>query len=119
MAKIASLQNKATIDLSDKYGLAVKFDVDGVNVVSAATDRAVGVITTGAAAGGISGVCVHGDCKAFAGGTIVAGQHITPGADGRVIATGAGSQDLGIALEGGVAGDLIGIYVIGAVKTNA
>jgi len=119
MTKIVTLPNKASTDLSAKDGYAVKFDTDGLAVCSAATDRVVGVLTTGAASGGNSGVCIHGECKAIAGGTIVAGQHVTPTTDGRVIATGASSQDFGIAIEGGVAGDWITIVVLGAPKTNS
>jgi len=116
---IISLPNKSAVDLSAKDGYAVKFDTDGINVCGAATDRVVGVITHGDIAGGISGVCVQGPCSAVLGGTVLAGQHITPAADGRVIATGASSQDFGIAAEGGVANDRVKIFVLGAPKTNA
>ena len=119
MSKIITLPNKSGVDLSTKDGYAVKFDTDGINVCGAATDRVVGVITTGAAAGGNSGVCVQGSSKAIAGGTIVAGQHVTPTTDGRIIATGATSQDFAIAQEGGVAGDWISIVILGVAKTNS
>jgi len=119
MSKIVTLPNKSATSLSAKEGYAVKFDTDGLNVCAAATDRVVGVLTTGAASGGNSGVCVQGECKAIAGGTILAGQHVTPTTDGRLIATGASSQDFAIAIEGGVAGDWINIVIIGAAKTNA
>ena len=117
MPKIITLPNKSSVDLSTKDGYAVKFDTDGINVCGAATDRVVGVVTHGEAVN--SGVCVHGACKAIAAGTILAGQHVTPTTDGRIIATGASSQDFAIAQEGGVAGDWISIIVLGACKTNA
>lgn len=119
MTHIITLPNKSAVDLSAKDGYAAKFDTDGINVCGAATDRVVGVITTGAVAGGNSGVCVLGACRAIAGGTILAGQHVTPTTDGRLIATGAGSQDFAIAQEGGIAGDWINIVILGVTKTNA
>lgn len=119
MQIVKTFANKSSTDLSAKDGYVVEFDTDGVDVCDAKTDRAIGVITRGGASGAMSDVCVFGECKAIAGGTIVAGQHVTPNTDGTVVATGASSQDFAIALEGGVAGDWINILVIGAPKTNS
>lgn len=119
MQVVKTFANKASTDLSAKDGYVVEFSTDGVNVTDAKTDRAVGVITRGGASGANSDVCIFGEVKAILGGTVVAGQHVTPNTDGTVVVTGASSQDFGIALEGGVAGDWVSIFVIGAPKTNS
>jgi hypothetical protein len=119
MNVIKTFSNKSSTSLTGKEGYAVKFDTDGVNVPSAKTDRVIGIVTSGGASGGQSDVCVFGECTAKAGGTILAGQTIIPDTDGTVLATAASSQDFGIALEGGVDGDWINVFVIGAPKTNS
>lgn len=119
MNVLKSFANKAATDLSAKDGYAVEFDTDGVNACNALTDKVVGVITKGAASGGVSEVCIFGDCQAILGGTVKAGQHLTPHTDGTIVVTAASSQDFAIAIEDGVAGDWIEIFILGVSKTNS
>lgn len=108
--------NTTGADLSTKDGYAVKFSTDGVNVCSAITDQAIGIVTKGQASGE-SDVCVHGECLAKAGGTVTRGQFVIPHTDGTVKDTTSSSQEFAIALESGVAGDFVKIFVLGSNKT--
>lgn len=116
MQVIKSFPNKTGVDLSAKDGYAVKFDTDGINVCSAITDQAIGVITKGQASGE-SDVCVFGECLAKAGAAVTRGKHIIPHTDGTVKDTASSSQEFALALETGVAGDFVQVCVLGSNKT--
>lgn len=109
--------NKAATDLSAKDGYCGKYD-SGLNVCSAITDQAVGIITKGGDTETLqSEVCVHGECLAKAGGTITAGQMVTPHTDSTVVASaGSGCTEFGVALESAVAGDFFKVFVLGSQK---
>ncbi len=117
MNVIKTLPNKTSTDLSGKEGYAVKYDTSGINVCSAITDKAIGIVTRGGETE--SDVCVFGECVAKAGGTVTRGTHIIPHTDGTVKVTAASSQDFGVALESGVAGDWVQVMVLGVSKANA
>lgn len=110
--------NKAATNLSAKDGYVAIYDTGGMNVASAITDKAVGIITVGGDATLLrTEVCIHGECAAICGGTITAGQHLTPHTDGTIVASaGSGCTEFGIALESGVAGDWIKVFVLGGHK---
>jgi len=115
-----TMANKAATDLSDKDGYCAIFD-SGMNVASAITDQVVGIFTKGGDDSVLlSDVCLFGECRAIAGGTVTAGNMLTPHSDGTVIDTTASScQEFALALESGVAGDWVSIFVIGAAKTHS
>lgn len=110
--------NKAATNLSAKDGYVAKYDTGGMNVCSAITDQAVGVITKGGDATLLqSEICIHGETLAICGGTITAGQMITPHSDSTIVASaGSGCTEFGVALESGVAGDWIKVFVFGGHK---
>jgi len=113
-----TLANKTATDLSAYTGYSVMFDTDGINVCSAITDQAIGIITVPGATE--CEVCIEGECPAVAGGAVTRGKYITPHTDGKVINTaGSGCQEFGLALETGVAGDWVQVLVLGSNKTHA
>ena len=118
MQVIKTFVNKAATDLSAKDGYVAKYDTAGMNVCSAITDQAVGVITKGGNTTLLqTEVCMFGECQAICGGTITAGQAITPHSDSTIVASaGSGCTEFGCALESGVAGDWINIFVLGGHK---
>jgi len=117
MSIIKPFPNKTGVDLTGKEGYAVKYDTSGLALCSALTDKAVGIVTRGDAKE--SDVCVFGECLAKAGAPVTRGKHIIPHTDGTVKDTAASSQELGVALESGVAGDLVQVIVLGITKANA
>lgn len=110
--------NKAATDLSAKDGYAAKYDTGGMNVCSAITDQVVGIVTKGGDTTVLkTEVCISGECSAIAGGTITAGQMVTSHTDGTLVASaGSGCTEFAVALESGVAGDWIKVYVLGGHK---
>lgn len=115
MNVIKTLANKTSTDLTGKEGYAVKYDTSGINVCSAITDQAIGVITRGGETD--CDVCILGECVALAGATITAGKHVIPHTDGTVKNTASSSQEFALCLESGVAGDWVQIVVLGSNKT--
>jgi hypothetical protein len=113
--RIVTFANKTNVDLTGKEGYAVKFDTDGVACCSAITDQTVGIVTKGGTTS--SEVAVAGEVLAVAGGTVTRGKFVIPHTDGTVKNTAASSQEFGLALEDGVAGDMVNVLVIGAAKT--
>lgn len=110
--------NKTGVDLSNKEGYAVKFDTDGINVCSAITDQAIGIVTRGGASE--SEVALAGEeVQAVAGGTVTRGKYVIPHTDGTVKNTAASSQEFGLALESGVAGDWVNVLVLGSSKAQS
>lgn len=98
------------------FGKCLEVGSDGrVTIANAVTDTIVGILgyapaTTGAS---VNVILLHGRIKFRAGGTITAGQILVPAADGEVTgvanidALGANVMGVGIALEGGAAGEII------------
>lgn len=99
---------------SAKDGYAMKCSAGVVAVCSAITDRAIGICTKGGtAAEAVTEVCIFGECDAVLGGTVTIGQFVGPHTDSTIVASAESSNaEIGIALEGGVAGDVIKIFVI-------
>jgi hypothetical protein len=109
--------NKAATNLSTKDGYAAKYD-SGVNICSAITDQAIGIISRGGDDTLLqTDVIIFGEALAKAGGTITRGQHITPHTDSTVVASaGSGCTEFAIALESAVAGDFLRVFVLGGHK---
>ena len=118
MNVIKTIENKAATDLSGKDGYAVKYDSGGANVCSAITDQALGIVTQGGDATKLkSDVCIFGETQGILGGSVTAGQMLTPHTDSTLVATAAsGCTEFAVALEDGVAGDWINVFVLGAQK---
>lgn len=108
------MDNKSGVDLTGKEGYAVK-DNTGVDVCSAQTDQATGIVTNGGATQ--SEVCVFGECMMKAGGAVTRGKHLIPHTDGTVKNTASTSQEFALALQDGVAGDMVKGLVLGSNKT--
>ena len=108
----------STVDHSGKDGYAAKYSSGYVIACTAITDQVVGIISKGGtAAEGETEVVIFGEAKAICGGTITKGQMITPHTDSTIVASaGAGCTEFGIALESGVAGDWINVFVYGGHK---
>lgn len=109
---IVNLNNKASTSLVTADMKCVEFDTTGMNVVNAITDVTVGVVVHGGATQ--SDVCIFGECKAIAGGVVTAGKMVVPHTDGTVTVTGGTATEFALALESGVAGDIVTIFVLGA-----
>ena len=110
--------NKTSTDLTGKEGYAAKFDTDGINVCSAITDQAIGIITKGGETE--SDVALAGEVvQAFCGAAVPRGKHVSPHTDGTIKNTASSSQEFGLALETGVAGDWVNILVCGSIKTQS
>lgn len=102
-------------DYSAKAGYLGTFSGETFTVSASATTPATGVILEGAATTGQVSVGILGNlagsCRMKAGGSITKGDWVQQHTDGRVV-TDAGSGGrviVGVALEGGVANDLIEI----------
>lgn len=113
MQVVKTFANKAATDLSAKQGYAAKYDA-GLNVCSAITDLIVGIITRGGDTTDLTTeACVLGECDVLLGGTVTAGQRIQPHTDGTLVVSAASSSsECGIALESGVAGDIVKALII-------
>lgn len=102
---------RATANLDE--GLIVKLENGEAVVATAGTDVALGVTTTNVEAGQVASVrlrSAEGTSKVVLGGTVAAGAKVTAGAGGKAVATTtAGNEVVGIALESGVANDVIEI----------
>lgn len=102
--------NASGVDLTGKEGYAVK-NATGLTLVTGIEDDVVGIVTKGDT--GYSDVCIFGRCKALAGGTLIATEPIMPTTGGKAQAdTNAAARcRLGLALEAGVTGDLVEVFV--------
>ena len=114
---VKTLANKDSTDLTGYEGYAVEFDTTGMNVCNAITDQAVGIITKGGATE--SEVCIFGAALAKCGAAVTAGKMVIPHTDGTIKNTTSSSQEFGLALETGVAGQFVNIFVLGCPKTQS
>jgi hypothetical protein len=117
MSVIKTFNNKTGVDLTGKEGLVAIFDTDGLNVASAVTHPAVGIITRGGTTR--SEVCLLGEVNALAGAAVTAGQAQVPHTDGTIKDTVSTGVRFATALESGVAGDWVKIIVRGSEITAA
>jgi len=93
----------------------VKGGADETKVVvgAAATDKLIGIgDSLGSASGETLDVIIDGIALVKAGGTIAVGDIITSDGTGQALATTtAGNRYIGIAIDPGVSGDLIGVRI--------
>lgn len=109
------LSLRAAADLSGFQYCAVRVSGSfGANLASNATAlTAIGILQNDPTSGHGAVVCVFGESKARAGGTITAGAPVTHDGSGCVIAQVSGSCVLGYAMESAVVLDIIDILVGG------
>lgn len=113
-----SVTLEAAADLSTKQFLAIAVDSNGKAAVCDATSFAAGILQNAPAAGRAATVTYSGVSKAKLGGTVAAGARVTANSSGQIIAATTGDSILGIALIGGVSGD-VGSVLIGAAGAAA
>lgn len=102
----------AGADLSAKQFYVVKPNSSGLAVAANATDlNQIGVLQNNPANGQAATVRVEGVTKAKAGGNVTAGDRVTSDANGAIVAATTGKQVIGLALTGGVANDVITVFL--------
>lgn len=105
----------AAADLSSSQFRFVELGSSGVTVVNAATDKPIGVLQNRPKNGEDATVCVLGPTFVSADGTIAIGASIGTSADGQADSKTPGTDTtqylLGVALEAGAAGQIIGAFV--------
>jgi hypothetical protein len=114
---IVTLKNATSTDLSAYAGYAVKAGTAGIALCTAITDLVIGIITRGGVTH--SEVCILGECQALAGAAITQGTRIIPHTDGTLKATAASASECGFAMETGVAGDMVQVFVIPCMRPSA
>lgn len=103
----------AGADLSTAQYKFVKLNSSGqVILVSAATDRPVGVLQNSPASGGQAAVTIVGGTKVLAGGTASAGNPMFSGSAGTAVTltfgtTGSAAYVTGTYLDDAVSGDIV------------
>lgn len=112
-SRVQSFKATAAMD----RGLAVKAGADNehTQVASAATDKIMGLSNTApTGADEMTEVCLPGGgAKGKLGGTVSAGDMLTSDANGKLVATTtAGNRYIAMAMEDGVANDLIAVEVV-------
>lgn len=107
--------------LADKEGYAVKA-ASGLVELSAASTRAIGVVTQGAAAGESVYVALPGEIAGVKlGGTVAVGDTLAIGSGSTFTASTPSDGDIvgAIALEAGVSGDIVSALIVPAVRYEA
>jgi hypothetical protein len=105
-----------------KEGYSVKGDGAGALALSANSALAVGVIRVGRAAGGVSDVALPGEvAPVLLSGTVYAGDLLAIDSNSKFAASTPSDGDIlgAIALEDGVAGDLIDALICKATRHEA
>ncbi|CAB4122562.1 hypothetical protein UFOVP36_63 [uncultured Caudovirales phage] len=132
-----SISLVAAADLSAKQYYAVKVDSAGKAAIAAAGEYTIGYLVNKPTAGQAATIVYGGVSKALLGGTVAAGATVAADANGKTVdATEArtntsdagaatdpliASNVIGVALVGGVAGDIVPVLVLasGATPTTA
>lgn len=132
-----NVSRPAGADLSAKQSFFVKLNNQGAVVLAGAGEAAIGTLRNKPTSGQTATVQVSGVAKVVLGGTVAAGARVASDADGKAVtatlgrtntsdagsATDAllGSNVMGIAFEGGVAGDVVAVLLqpVGAAPTTA
>lgn len=127
----------AGADLSAKQFRAVKVNSSAQAVVAGAGEFAIGILQNKPGSGQAASIVFGGVSKAILGGNVTAGATVTADSTGALVdATEArtnttdadasadpliGSNILGVALAGGVAGDIVPVLILvaGATPTTA
>jgi len=102
----------ASTDLSTNQYHFVTIDGSGQLALAGAGARAFVLVDKPDAAGETGTVIVVGKTKVVAGGTISAGNNVTPDASGEAVVAATGDEICGIAMEDAAAGELCQVLVV-------
>jgi hypothetical protein len=113
----------ANSDLTGNQFRFVKFhgtaSIDAVVAVAATSDRALGVLNNAPDAGEVAEVVLTGVQKVRLGGTVARNDGIGTDATGKGIKAAAGALVYGVALESGVADQIISVALNSVTPTTA
>lgn len=110
----------AGADLSAAQFKAVKVNSSGQAILADADDlNAIGVLQNNPASGQTASVRIAGVTKYLAGGTVASGAVVTSDANGDAVATAVGKQPHGVAIVGGVDGDIISVLLGAGLSPSA
>lgn len=126
-AAIGSAASGPDLATSYDYFLCVKVSGtagDTITPVTAATDLVLGIAQQRVAVADINSygvdIRLYGISKVVAGGTVAFGDKLRPDTSARgVVTTTAGQQTFGIALGGGVVGDVIDVLLTPNAQVGA
>lgn len=107
----------AGADLSAKQYFAVKLANTGKVVLAGAGESAIGVVQNTPVAEEASTIMTLGITMAKSGGSITAGQNVTPDAAGKFVVAAGGNAVIGVALTNAVADDVFPMLL--SVKSSA
>lgn len=110
------ITKKAAGDLSTKQYLFMKMSASQtVDTCAGITDKSVGVLQDKpTAAGKDASIAVHGTTKIVLGATVAFGAYVAPMASGKAQTAASTQFPRGMALEAGVADDIIEILLLGS-----
>lgn len=102
----------AGADLSAKQYHAVVADSNGTLQAAGAGAHAIGLLQNKPASGQPGSFVFSGVSKAAIGGTVAAGAKVAANAAGKLVTAATGNTVVGIALAGGVSGDIVPVLVM-------
>ena len=107
-----SYARNAGADLSTSLNLLAHVDTDGDLVLAGAGEHAIGTIIEGAVADKPATVQFGGIAKLVCGGTVTAGERVASDGAGKGVTATTGDFEVGTALEGGDAEEVIPVALI-------
>lgn len=116
--RVASLTLLAAADLSASQFRFVQCNSSGLAALAGASGVVIGALQNKPTAGNAAAIAYHGVSRVVAGGTVASGARVTSDSNSAAITATTGDSVAGVALVGGVAGDLIEV-LIGAPGTGA
>lgn len=102
----------AGADLSGSLNLASHVDTDGDVVLAGAGEHVLGFITEAAVADKPATIQFAGIAKAICGATVAAGARVASDGAGKVVTATTGDFEIGTALEGGDAEEVIPVVML-------
>lgn len=117
-AILQSLSLIAAADLSAKQYYAVKVDSNGKAALAGAGENAAGIIQNNPTSGQVTTVSVLGVSKAVYGGSISAGQNLTPDASGKLVVAGGSDAVLAISMQSGSANEIHSVLLVTRTATG-
>lgn len=109
--RVFSITLLAAADLSNSQFRAVQVNSSGQVALAGATGIAAGILQNKPASGRAATFGYQGVSKLVLGGTVAAGARVTSDANSAGIAATTGDSVLGVALTGGVSGDVISVLI--------
>lgn len=110
--RLISISVPASADLSASQFRFLQVNSSGQAALAGATGIAVGVLQNKPPAAGRPATMGYtGVSKVIAGGTVAAGARVTSDANSAAITATTGDSVAGLALTGGVSGDLISVLI--------